>query len=52
MMPRPSYAPTPHSYVPNTAFAATINLDEVSHDLLLLLLLLLPDAQLTWHHRR
>jgi ESCRT-I complex subunit VPS28 len=49
MMPRPSYAPTPHSYVPNTAFAATINLDEVSYDLLLLLL---PDAQLTWHHRR
>jgi ESCRT-I complex subunit VPS28 len=26
---RQAYAPTPHSYVPNTAFSATINLDEV-----------------------
>ncbi|KAH8793221.1 vacuolar protein sorting-associated [Hyaloscypha finlandica] len=25
---RQAYAPTPHSYVPNTAFSATINLDE------------------------
>jgi len=31
MMPRQAYAPTPHSYVPNTALSATINLDEVSH---------------------
>ena len=23
------YAPTPHSYIPNTAMSATINLDEV-----------------------
>lgn len=29
MMPRQAYAPTPHSYVPNTALSATINLDEV-----------------------
>ncbi|KAH8766798.1 vacuolar protein sorting-associated [Diaporthe sp. PMI_573] len=28
MMPRQAYAPTPHSYVPNTALSATINLDE------------------------
>ncbi|KAH9438151.1 hypothetical protein MCOR02_001790 [Pyricularia oryzae] len=28
MMPRQAYAPTPHSYVPNTAMSATINLDE------------------------
>lgn len=27
-MPRQAYAPTPHSYVPNTAMSATINLDE------------------------
>jgi hypothetical protein len=26
---RQAYAPTPHSYVPNTALSATINLDEV-----------------------
>jgi hypothetical protein len=32
MMPRQAYAPTPHSYVPNSSFAATINLDEVSMD--------------------
>jgi hypothetical protein len=30
MMPRQAYAPTPHSYVPNTTLSATINLDEVS----------------------
>ena len=24
------YAPVPHSYVPNTALSATINLDEVN----------------------
>jgi hypothetical protein len=30
MIPRQSYAPTPHSYVPNTHLSATINLDEVS----------------------
>lgn len=29
MLPRHAYAPTPHSYVPNTSLAATINLDEV-----------------------
>ena len=30
MIPRQqSYAPTPHSYVPNTHLSATINLDEV-----------------------
>ncbi|KAL2755764.1 hypothetical protein ACRALDRAFT_2136197 [Sodiomyces alcalophilus JCM 7366] len=28
MMPRQPYAPTPHSYVPNTTLSATINLDE------------------------
>ncbi|OAQ62980.1 vacuolar protein sorting-associated protein Vps28 [Pochonia chlamydosporia 170] len=28
MIPRQGYAPTPHSYVPNTSFSATINLDE------------------------
>ncbi|KAK0746413.1 vacuolar protein sorting-associated [Schizothecium vesticola] len=28
MMPRQAYAPTPHSYVPNTSLSATINLDE------------------------
>ncbi|KAK3187145.1 Vacuolar protein-sorting-associated protein 28 [Lecanicillium sp. MT-2017a] len=28
MLPRQGYAPTPHSYVPNTALSATINLDE------------------------
>ncbi|KAF4925968.1 Vacuolar protein sorting-associated protein 28 [Colletotrichum viniferum] len=28
MMPRQSYAPTPHSYIPNTTLSATINLDE------------------------
>jgi len=28
MMPRQPYAPTPHSYVPNTNLSATINLDE------------------------
>lgn len=28
MNPRQSYAPTPHSYVPNTNLSATINLDE------------------------
>ncbi|KAK0657127.1 vacuolar protein sorting-associated [Cercophora newfieldiana] len=28
MMPRQAYAPTPHSYVPNTTLSATINLDE------------------------
>ncbi|GFP60038.1 hypothetical protein ACSS6W_005287 [Trichoderma asperelloides] len=28
MNPRQSYAPTPHSYVPNTSLSATINLDE------------------------
>ncbi|KUI60494.1 Vacuolar protein sorting-associated protein 28 [Cytospora mali] len=28
MIPRQAYAPTPHSYVPNTALSATINLDE------------------------
>lgn len=27
--PRQAYAPTPHSYVPNTSLSATINLDEV-----------------------
>lgn len=27
-MPMQGYAPTPHSYVPNTAMSATINLDE------------------------
>lgn len=30
MNTRQSYAPTPHSYVPNTSLSATINLDEVS----------------------
>jgi hypothetical protein len=30
MMPRQAYAPTPHSYVPNTSLSATINLDEVT----------------------
>lgn len=30
MMPRQAYAPTPHSYVPNTTLSATINLDEVT----------------------
>ncbi|KAF6823934.1 VPS28 protein [Colletotrichum musicola] len=29
MMPRQPYAPTPHSYIPNTTLSATINLDEV-----------------------
>ncbi|KAF7552449.1 hypothetical protein G7Z17_g4325 [Cylindrodendrum hubeiense] len=29
MIPRQGYAPTPHSYVPNTNLSATINLDEV-----------------------
>jgi len=29
MNPRQPYAPTPHSYVPNTTLSATINLDEV-----------------------
>lgn len=29
MSSRQAYAPTPHSYVPNTALSATINLDEV-----------------------
>ena len=29
MNSRQAYAPTPHSYVPNTALSATINLDEV-----------------------
>lgn len=24
-----AYAPTPHSYIPNTALSATVNLDEV-----------------------
>ncbi|KAK3935931.1 VPS28 protein-domain-containing protein [Diplogelasinospora grovesii] len=28
MMPRQAYAPTPHSYVPNSSLSATINLDE------------------------
>ncbi|QPC74762.1 hypothetical protein HYE68_005514 [Fusarium pseudograminearum] len=28
MIPRQGYAPTPHSYVPNTSLSATINLDE------------------------
>ncbi|KAL8370515.1 hypothetical protein RB595_000745 [Gaeumannomyces hyphopodioides] len=28
MMPMQGYAPTPHSYVPNTAMSATISLDE------------------------
>ncbi|PMB71005.1 Vacuolar protein sorting-associated protein 28 [Beauveria bassiana] len=28
MLPRQGYAPTPHSYVPNTALSASINLDE------------------------
>ncbi|GAB0138579.1 hypothetical protein EsDP_00006808 [Epichloe bromicola] len=28
MIPRQGYAPTPHSYVPNSTFSATINLDE------------------------
>ncbi|KPM45854.1 hypothetical protein AK830_g596 [Neonectria ditissima] len=28
MIPRQGYAPTPHSYVPNTNLSATINLDE------------------------
>ncbi|KAF4595429.1 vacuolar protein sorting-associated protein Vps28 [Ophiocordyceps camponoti-floridani] len=28
MIPRQGYAPTPHSYVPNTTLSATINLDE------------------------
>ncbi|KAK0618398.1 vacuolar protein sorting-associated [Bombardia bombarda] len=28
MNPRQGYAPTPHSYVPNSALSATINLDE------------------------
>ncbi|CEJ85444.1 Putative Vacuolar protein sorting-associated protein 28 [[Torrubiella] hemipterigena] len=28
MLPRQSYAPMPHSYVPNTSLSATINLDE------------------------
>jgi ESCRT-I complex subunit VPS28 len=31
MMPRQPYAPTPHSYVPNTAVSATIDLHEVRH---------------------
>lgn len=26
---RQAYAPTPHSYIPNTTLSATINLDEV-----------------------
>jgi ESCRT-I complex subunit VPS28 len=26
---RQAYAPTPHSYVPDTSLSATINLDEV-----------------------
>lgn len=30
---RQAYAPTPHSYVPNTALSATINLDEVCSSL-------------------
>ena len=29
MIPRQGYAPTPHSYIPNTNLSATINLDEV-----------------------
>lgn len=29
MMPRQGYAPTPHSYVPNSSLSATIKLDEV-----------------------
>ena len=29
MIPRQAYAPTPHSYVPNSSLSATINLDEV-----------------------
>ncbi|CRK40942.1 hypothetical protein BN1708_008393 [Verticillium longisporum] len=28
MNPRQAYAPTPHSYIPNTTLSATINLDE------------------------
>ncbi|KAG8674336.1 Vacuolar protein-sorting-associated protein 28 [Fusarium poae] len=28
MIPRQGYAPTPHSYIPNTSLSATINLDE------------------------
>ncbi|KAK3694639.1 ESCRT-1 complex, Vps28 subunit [Podospora appendiculata] len=28
MIPRQAYAPTPHSYVPNSTLSATINLDE------------------------
>lgn len=24
-----AYAPTPHSYIPNTTLSATVNLDEV-----------------------
>lgn len=28
MIPRQGYAPTPHSYIPNTNLSATINLDE------------------------
>ncbi|KAJ4126040.1 Vacuolar protein-sorting-associated protein 28 [Fusarium oxysporum] len=28
MIPRQGYAPTPHSYVPNTSLSASINLDE------------------------
>jgi len=31
MISRQPYAPTPHSYVPNTTLSATINLDEVCH---------------------
>ena len=29
MIPQQPYAPTPHSYVPNSTLSATINLDEV-----------------------
>lgn len=38
MIPRQAYAPTPHSYVPNSALSATINLDEVDATPRLLLL--------------
>ncbi|KAL6358702.1 hypothetical protein LRP88_08893 [Fusarium phalaenopsidis] len=31
MIPRQGYAPTPHSYVPNTSLSATINLDELTN---------------------
>jgi ESCRT-I complex subunit VPS28 len=34
---RQAYAPTPHSYIPNTVLSATINLDEVSRPLLIIL---------------